>query len=259
MSSATTALGRALAAGSRVELLHLLQTSGPLHLEDLVATTGLHSNTVRGHLAVLCEVDLVRREPEVRTVRGRPRMVYRATSAQDVADDPEASRRLDDSIEQARRAAAVVAHAWNDAAVPDEAAGSATPGRDVLALEAHLDRVGFDPVYEASEATFHLWRCPFVELARALPEVVCRLHEGLAQRTLDAAGGEHDVVRLQPFVGPDHCTLSLQPRPAAAPGGAETAPAEPRAASTCSPAGPADAQVAGAYEQTERSCGATVD
>lgn len=241
VSSPHTDLGRALSAGSRVALLHLLQTSGPLHLEDLVATTGLHANTVRGHLAVLCDVDLVRREPEVRTVRGRPRMVYRATSAQDVTDDPEAHRRLEDSIDQARRAALIVADAWNDAVDAADGAGTAAPDRDVLALEAHLDRVGFDPEYEASETTFHLWRCPFVELARELPDVVCRLHEGLAQRTLDAAGGGHDVVKLQPFVDPDHCTLALRPRPSAA----TTIAADP--------------QVEGPLRQTENAAGDTVD
>lgn len=205
-------MARALAAESRVELLHHLQADGPLHIDDLVAQTGLHANTVREHLAVLVDVGLVRRAPEVRTVRGRPRMIYRVTTADDLAADPEAQQRLEADIAQARRAAALLADATQADSAPGRTPVPVESERDVLALEAHLDRIGFDPVYAPGDLTFHLFRCPFLELARARQDVVCRLHTELAQSVLEQAEGDHDVERLEPFVGEEHCTLSLRRR-----------------------------------------------
>ncbi|QIK84711.1 metalloregulator ArsR/SmtB family transcription factor [Sanguibacter sp. HDW7] len=212
MTTSRSAVGRALAAESRVELLHRLQTDGPRLVDDLVAGTGLHANTVREHLAVLVDVGLVRRTPEVRTVRGRPRMIYRVTTAEDLASDPDARSRLEADIAQARRAAALLADAARDDGTTGRVPVPEGSERDVLALEAHLDRVGFDPVYAPGELTFHLFRCPFVELARARQDVVCRLHTELAQSVLEQADGAHEVERLEPFVGEEHCTLSLRRR-----------------------------------------------
>ena len=230
--------GRALASASRVTLLAVLLERGPSHISDLAEATGLHPNTVREHLTMLLSVDFVRSQPEVRTVRGRPRMVYRATSAADVAADPDALRRLEAGIAQARVVASVMASQRDEAvgsepigAAPTIAASSpahpAVPSspqipapapapddadRDILALEAHLDRIGFDPVYDPSERTFHLWRCPFLALAQAQQDVVCRIHVQLAQGVLDQVAGSHEVDRLEPFVGQEHCTLSLRER-----------------------------------------------
>ena len=212
MTTSRSAVGRALAAESRVELLHRLQTDGPRLVDDLVAGTGLHANTVREHLAVLVDVGLVRRTPEVRTVRGRPRMIYRVTTAEDLASDPDARSRLEADIAQARRAAALLAVAARDDGTTGRVPVPEGSERDVLALEAHLDRVGFDPVYAPGDLTFHLFRCPFVELARARQDVVCRLHTELAQSVLEQADGDHEVERLEPFVGEEHCTLSLRRR-----------------------------------------------
>ena len=231
--------GRALASASRVTLLAVLLERGPSHISDLAEATGLHPNTVREHLTMLLSVDFVRSQPEVRTVRGRPRMVYRVTSAADVAADPEALRRLEEGIAQARVVASVMASHRDDAAAsefvgdgdrtappPGPPSAPALPStqvpapsrapddtdRDILALEAHLDRIGFDPVYDRAERTFHLWRCPFLALAQAQQDVVCRIHVQLAQGVLDQVAGSHEVDRLDPFVGQEHCTLSLRER-----------------------------------------------
>lgn len=205
-------------------------------------------------------------EPEIRSTRGRPRIVYRATRAADVLHDPEALRRLERSIAQAALARALVrafpaedrsgaaTHAGREvgsrlpipAPVPDFASdaigatdavgatdgvGTSDPagttdatgpsdatgptdaaGRQLLALEAHLDAFGFDPVLEQAASTFHLWRCPFLELARERPDVVCSVHAGLAQGVLDQSGDAYEVEALTPFVGPGHCTLALRRR-----------------------------------------------
>lgn len=241
MEDRRTALARVLGSPSRVELLHHLQRSGPSLVADLARATGLHTNTAREHLAVLAEIDLVRSEPEVRHTRGRPRLIYRATSTADVMADPDATRRFDASIAQAALVRALV-EGFGASTATDEPDGAAAVRREtseraetagvsagrslpavaahadhaergVLALEAHLDSFGFDPEFDGEALTFHLWRCPFLELAQQRPEVVCHVHAGLAQGVLERAGGDLAVEALTPFVGPGHCTLTLRRGP----------------------------------------------
>jgi len=239
-----------LASPSRVEILHVLQSEGPTTIDVLARATGLHRNTVREHLARLEAARYVRSEPEVRSTRGRPRIVYRVAVGRDARRDPEAeaatrravahamlSRALLEALDERDAPAAVAAarRAGARVAARQRPAGTADDDVALLALEAHLDALGFDPQAEpgrdgdgrdegtgadavdaadeadatdgADAVTFHLWRCPFVELARERPKVVCAVHAGLAQGVLDQAGGGYAVERLTPFVGPHHCTL----------------------------------------------------
>ena len=70
---------RALASDKRVSMLHALQRSeGPLGVDELAAAVGLHVNTAREHLERLIDSGFVASEPELRTTRGRPRILYSA-------------------------------------------------------------------------------------------------------------------------------------------------------------------------------------
>ncbi|MCC2323032.1 helix-turn-helix transcriptional regulator [Cellulomonas xiejunii] len=217
-----TPAARVLSSASRVELLHVLQDEGPSTTPALAARTGLHENTVREHLQRLVDARFVVRETERRTTRGRPRTVYRATTRDDVRTDPTAARHLAESVARARLTRVLLG--GYGAAVEDVPASARRAGREmvdelpalpagprdqVLALEAHLDRLGFDPVLDASGTTFDLWRCPFLDLARTRPDVVCSVHLGLAQGVLEQVGGPVRAERLVPFVGPRHCELHL--------------------------------------------------
>lgn len=247
-----------LASPSRVEILHVLQSEGPTTIDVLSHATGLHRNTVREHLARLESARYVRSEPEVRSTRGRPRIVYRVTSASEARRDPEAQAATQRAVAHALLSRALL-EAMGDGAAPaaasaarqvgarspvaDGVAAPSSSGADValLALEAHLDAMGFDPQPEVGvhdgapgtvdalgadgmpqerartertagdgAVTFHLWRCPFVELARDRTQVVCAVHAGLAQGVLDQVGGGYAVERLTPFVGPHHCALVVR-------------------------------------------------
>lgn len=220
-----------LASARRVELLDALQRSGPSTVGELAAATGLHENTTREHLQRLIAEGYVHREPGMPDGRGRPRMRYRSTTARDVREDPLATRRLEDSIAQAALVRALLdgyGNAIDDVAgsaqqhgagvgralvdsCPPVGSGAAGDSRDrqILALDAHLDRMGFDPVLDPETLTFDLWRCPFLSLARSRPEVVCSVHLGLAQGVLEQVGGPVRAQALQPFVGPQHCALRL--------------------------------------------------
>lgn len=209
----------ALSSASRLELLHLLAERGPSPVEELARTTGLHPNTVREHLATLGEADLVRREPQARGGRGRPRMVYRATTAAERLTEPDAVARTEAAVARTATARAVI-DGWSTPAPGAAAPRDDAASRAVYALEAHLDAFGFDPQFEEQALAFHLWRCPVRDLARERQDVVCGVHRRLAQGVLDEAGGAYEVDALRPFVGPEHCVLTLlAPRPltAAAP------------------------------------------
>ena len=206
----------ALASASRLELLHLVAELGPSTIAVLALATGLHHNTVREHLAVLGDADLVRREPWADGRRGRPRMVYRATSSAERLADPEAVARTEAAIARAATARAVIDGAdvsdpvtagRGDACASlggdDGRRGASCTGasREVYALESHLDSLGFDPEFEERALTFHLWRCPVADLARERQDVVCGVHQRLAQDVLDEAGGAYAVAALTPFCG----------------------------------------------------------
>ncbi len=245
-----TPAARTLASGSRVALLHLLQEGGRHTIAELAEAAGLHENTTREHLQRLVRDGFAVREPEHRTVRGRPRMLYRATSADDARADPLAIGRLEEAIahvaltkvllggygrdvgdtpEAARQAGRALAQPGGPLELPpDERGGehgdehgdergdepdSRAETRQLHALEGHLDRLGFDPEFEAEPMRFHLWRCPFLSLALDRPDVVCNVHLGLANGVLETAGGPVVTRRLRPFVGREHCILELQRTP----------------------------------------------
>lgn len=225
-------------SGGRRDVLRLLVTDGAATVAALADRTGLHENTVRSHLDRLVRDGLAAREVEVRTVRGRPRHVYRAEVAGGIADgsDPLApgpARGLDEAAARAGLTRVLLAGygaaevdvvvAARDAGermldtLPGAPRASGTGSRadQLRELTAHLDRLGFDPVPAEGPddadggSVVQLWRCPFLDLARARPEVVCAVHLGLARGLLDRVAGPLRADRLVPFAGPRHCDLHL--------------------------------------------------
>ena len=58
-------------------------------------------------------------------------------------------------------------------------------------------------------ARVDLLRCPFLELARANPAVVCGIHRGLIQGSMEQLGEPDTTIGLEPFVGPDLCVARV--------------------------------------------------
>ena len=221
-STRRTPAARVMSSASRVDLLHALQDDGPSTTAALAARTGLHENTVREHLERLVEARYVVREREHRTTRGRPRTVYRAVCRDDVQRDPGSARHLAESVARARLTSLLLqgyGTGVDDVAASARAAGRAMVDElpappsgaldQLVALEAHLDQLGFDPLLDRERATFDLWRCPFLDLARQRPEVVCSVHLGLARGVLEQVGGPVRAERLVPFAAPRRCELHL--------------------------------------------------
>jgi predicted ArsR family transcriptional regulator len=207
---------RALAHHRRVELLDLLRArDGASDAGELADEVGLHINTVRSHLQLLEDAGLVTSETEVRTVRGRPRLLFRATPEPRPVPDSDyrgLAAILAGTVAQDPATAADVAV---DAGVRwgRQLATTRPAPRDVTVTELAvglLDELGFAPRPVAGDpAVIDLTRCPYLAVAEAHPEVVCGVHLGVLRGALAAAGVQGADVSLVPFATPTTCRVSL--------------------------------------------------
>ncbi|MFI6941423.1 helix-turn-helix transcriptional regulator [Streptomyces sp. NPDC050418] len=212
---------RALAVPSRRRLMSLLrEADGLLGVDELAAAAGLSVTTVRHHLAALADAGLVRATAAAGPGRGRPKLRYtavRAAPADPAADDTayrDLATALVDALAaqsaQGRKPAARAAgRAWGRR-LTAASEGTAAPAERVL---AHAARMGFAPEPAPAPAGTErllLHACPYRELARERPEIVCALHQGVLDGLLEHSG---TTAALVPFVTPDLCRADLHPSP----------------------------------------------
>jgi len=208
---------QALASPSRVAILELLRARGEaVGVDEIARAVGLHVNTAREHLDRLVAVGFVEREREHRTVRGRPKMLYR--TAAEVPDGPATVR--------ARLDAVLVAGYGQATDSPAEAARAAgralfeglpqmvgAPHQDAPsqlgALVDHLHGLGFDTEIEGYDV--HLHKCPLAHLAHTRSDVVCSAHLGMTSALADRLGGPLEVDGVEPFsAASGACVLHLR-------------------------------------------------
>jgi predicted ArsR family transcriptional regulator len=194
-----------LASPVRQRVLDVLDGAADAPTAQQLATAlTLHVSTVRFHLEQLEQAGLVVREVRHAARRGRPGVHFRALGLdagqareamiEALADAVAADDRVTGPIAAGRR--------WAEQLpVPAGTAGEA--------VASTFARLGFAP--ELSGDTIRLHACPFRAAARRYPDVVCRVHLGLAQGVAGrAASGADVVVGLQPFVEPELCLLTLR-------------------------------------------------
>lgn len=210
---------RALADPSRARILAELGDDGPLDTADLARRVGLHPNTVRVHLAALADAGLVASEPRPPHGRGRPRVAYRVTP-QAPEDGGRRYRLLAEILTtlvarfgaEAETQLEEIGEAWGRHLV-DSPPPLARVGDDeaIARLLALLDDVGFEPDLELRKRTaqIRMRPCPFLELARRHPDVVCPIHLGLMRGALAELGAATTASKLEPFVRPDLCVATL--------------------------------------------------
>lgn len=192
----TGAQGRVLAA--------LAQRDSPTTLAELAEITGLHDNTLRGHLDALHQAGHVSRLRVTPTGRGRPAWSYVAREAPYAALALALSRGLENTPGgTAREAGESGGRAWGEQLrelfdIDDR------PPQERLMLA--LEHVGFRPEISAGRTSVRLTRCPFIDTARVHPEAVCSVHLGLIQGVL---GQSLERAALQPFAEPGACLVTL--------------------------------------------------
>ena len=182
--------------------LELARAPRPLITAEIADSLSLHANTVRPHLERMRDVGLVDVEVGGRGDIGRPQHRYSlAADAPALGLEPPTmpvlarmvlamARRLDAGAEDA------------EAVGRDEGsrrAASHVDSRSTLeALVDDLDQLGFDPVVtddprnnvagDDAGAVISFAHCPFADLAREHPELVCGLHRGMVVGFVDDLG-----------------------------------------------------------------------
>ncbi|GAA4486633.1 helix-turn-helix domain-containing protein [Actinoallomurus oryzae] len=210
----------ALALPARVAVLeHLRASPHPLDARALATATGQHVTTIRFHLDVLIEAGLVIATGERPHGRGRPRTLYAPAfrnggapggAYQELADVLAAH--FDTTPARRRRRAERAGADWAarrlgslPETTPSPASSSAEARRRVTGM---FTEMGFDPE-PASDGRVLLHDCPFRDIARAHPDVVCAAHQGLLTELLARLDPSRPASTLQPFVRPGVCLITF--------------------------------------------------
>lgn len=183
--------------------LELARATRPLATADIAEALGLHANTVRPHLDRMRDAGLLVVEIGGRGDVGRPQHRYSvAPDAPSLGLEPPTMPVLAGMVlAMAKRlhASADDAEAVGDDEGRSRARGYAAAPSTLEALVSDLDRLGFDPVVSEAEASgdelldngaavVAFANCPFADLAREHPELVCGLHRGLVSGFVSAMG-----------------------------------------------------------------------
>jgi predicted ArsR family transcriptional regulator len=199
---------RALADPTRATLYQLLRAGArPFDVSELADGLGVHPNTVRSHLQVLEDANLVVSLLEKRVRPGRPRRLFDA-----VRDPSEEEHGL-----LAAALAGVLEPLPNGSTLAQEAGRQAgrrlllgAPARShepVIRVLELLDQRGFGATLEGDVVLMH--RCPFGEVAEDHPAIVCGFHSGMIDGALEEAGSPVRVGSLDPWARKGACVARL--------------------------------------------------
>jgi predicted ArsR family transcriptional regulator len=185
-----------------------------VEIEALARHLGRHPNTLRDHLAALLEAGLVVRYPAPSEGRGRPRWLY-GTAEQGAVDE---------NAELAASLAWRLAHREPDPLAATREVSRRWAGQIVSRLGLTRRRtpragrtqvvqvladLGYAPEPDARVDRVALTRCPLLQVASDVPEVVCNVHLGLVEELLEVSGADSSRASLAPFAAPGHCALRL--------------------------------------------------
>lgn len=168
--------------------LELARSSSAKTTADIAESLALHANTVRPHLERMRDVGLLDVEVGGRGDVGRPQHRYSiAPNAPSLGLEPPTMPVLARMVlAMANRLKASADDA--EAVGRDEGMSRARPYQlapsTLEAVVSDLDRLGFDPVVtddpnDDVAAVVAFANCPFEDLAREHPDIVCGLHKGL--------------------------------------------------------------------------------
>jgi predicted ArsR family transcriptional regulator len=209
--------------------LELARSPRPLVTSEIAETLDLHPNTVRPHLERMREVGLLDVTTDPRGEVGRPQHRYSlAADAPSLGLEPPTMpvlARMVLSLAERLGAGADDAAEVGEAEGRARAAAYADAPSTLEALVADLDRLGFDPIvaegrdgqeHEAADpddvtAVVAFANCPFYDLARAHPDLVCSLHRGLVAGFV-AQMGDAEVAEFCPLAHRTPCQVSVATR-----------------------------------------------
>ncbi len=224
---------------SRVQILTLLQASqDDLSVEELSEDSGLHVNTIRGHIDVLLaggHVESVQAEPQG---RGRPKLKYRAVPNPDSPYE-DLSRALGATLTDAQSAelARQAAARWAEQIPP--VAPADTPDEAVDQAADALRGAGFAAAISPLGDSITLGSCPYAELVAEHP-IICDIHTELLSSILEDTKQDVAVAGVDVWVKPGVCQarltrVDLSPTRTATPGALDGAKPDLKESSTPAP------------------------
>jgi predicted ArsR family transcriptional regulator len=172
---------------SRARIQQVIENAvEPLTVDMIVEATGLHANTVRGHLDVLLAGEVIARQVAESPGRGRPRWLYRpatpkASPFQFLAQALTAQLARADGVDVADEAA----ERWSKALPHLPVADS--PDEAVAETADALNRLGFHATASPVGDQIAVTECPYAALVEDNP-VICDIHTALIIRLLDQTG-----------------------------------------------------------------------
>ncbi|MDR3107081.1 MAG: helix-turn-helix domain-containing protein [Bifidobacteriaceae bacterium] len=224
VSDGTT--GRTARGGRRTHIIQLLRDSrSPLSVDQVAESTGIHINTARFHLESLVDSGLAERQTEARTQPGRPKVVYRGTLPNQTHERAQGYRLLAEmlttAVAQSDPNAAQwmyqVGQEWGRYLTTRPAPFEEVDEESIdQRLVDKLDALWFAPELverDSQPPCLMLHNCPFLAAAERYPEVVCQLHAGMINGSLDEMRSAYRLVGLQPQIEPLLCLGELGPAP----------------------------------------------
>lgn len=201
-------------------MLREVEARGAASVAELSEATGLHENTVRGHLERLCDDGFLRSERTQPSGRGRPSLRWHAVQVEE--QDPYASLAiaLAKTLSEADVDAANLMRAAGVSWGTHLAAKRQGESGDTLKLVFDvMQDQGFSPEHaehpggeeapsESTGRELLLRSCPILEAAKGNTGVVCAAHRGLVEGLVRSRGDDLEV-GLEPFAAPDVCVLTV--------------------------------------------------
>jgi predicted ArsR family transcriptional regulator len=185
-----------------------------VEVEALARHMGRHPNTLREHLSVLLDAGLVVRHAAPSDGRGRPRWLYGTAEPPAVDENAELAAALAWRLAHRARdplaATRDVSRHWARQIVTRQGLARQPTARAGRAqVVAVLDDLGYAPEPDERLDRVALTRCPLLQVANDVPEVVCNVHLGLVEELLEVSGADSTRASLTPFAAPGRCALRL--------------------------------------------------
>jgi len=183
-------------------------------IDAIARHLGKHPNTLRDHLSALTSAGFVERHQAPADGRGRPRWLYGTVEPVEVDDNAELAAALAWRVAHRSRnpltASRDVSRRWARQIVARRGLLPRRTAREGRAQVVEvLDEMGYAPQSDGRVDKVSLTRCPLLQVAHDVPEVVCNVHLGLVQELLQASGADPDRATLTPFAAPGACALRL--------------------------------------------------
>jgi len=220
--------GRSDHGGRRTHIIQILRdTRMPLSVQEVADKVGIHVNTARFHLESLVDAGMATRETADRNTPGRPKVVYLGTLPNQTHERAQGYRLLAEILTTAIAQSDAHSGEWLYTVGQEWGRYLTTRLAPFEALEEHeiaarlvdkLDALWFAPELEepggGRPPRLLLHNCPFTAPARQYPNVVCQLHAGMIDASLEEMRSTYRLERLRPQVTRHLCEGCLGPVPA---------------------------------------------